>query len=64
MRHQVTARIPDDDYARLLALAAALHTSQAEVLVRGLRALAQTLPADIRKVVNVLQRQSDSRQQK
>ena len=56
MRHQVTARIPDDEYALLLALAAALQTSQAEVLVRGLTALTQTLPPDIRKVVTVLRR--------
>ena len=64
MRHQVTARIPDDDYALLLALAAALQTSQAEVLVRGLTALTQALPPDIRKVVTVLRRRDGLRQQK
>ena len=64
MRHQVTARIPDGPYALLRALAAALHTSQAEVVVRGLTALKDTLPPDIRRVVNVLQRPSRQRQQK
>lgn len=64
MRHQVTARIPDDGYGLLLALAAALRTSQAEVLMRGLTALMRTLPPDIRKVVKVLQRQGTARQQK
>ena len=64
MRHQVTARIPDDQYSLLRALAAALNTSQAEVIVRGLTALTQSLPADVRRVVNVLQRQSSNRQQK
>jgi hypothetical protein len=64
MRHQVTARIPDDTYALLRALTAALHTSQAEVLVRGLTALVQTLPPDVRKVVDVLRRQRGWRQQK
>ena len=64
MRHQVTARIPDDTYALLRALAAALHTSQAEVVVRGLDALRQTLPPDVRRVVNALLRQRGWRQQK
>ena len=64
MRHQVTARIPDDDYALLLALAAALQTSQADVLVRGLTELMHSLPTDIRKVVSVLRRRDRQRQQK
>ena len=64
MRHQVTARVPDDTYALLRALAAALHTSQADVIVRALDALTRTLPPDIRKVVDVLQREKRTRQQK
>ena len=64
MRHQVTARIADDDYALLRALAAALHTSQADVVVRAMAALKDTLPPDVRKVVQVLQRQQPRRQQK
>ena len=64
MRHQVTARIPDDTYALLRALAAALHTSQAEVVVQALHALQQTLPPDVRRVVTALQRQRGWRQQK
>jgi len=64
MRHQVTARIADEDYALLRALAAALHTSQADVVARALTALTQTLPSDIRKVVQVLRRQHAARQQK
>jgi phosphoserine phosphatase len=64
MRHQITARIPDDKYALLRALAAALHTSQAEILVRGLAALTETLPPDVRNVVTVLQRQGHKIQQK
>jgi hypothetical protein len=64
MRHQVTARIPDDQYALLRALTAVLHTSQAEVLVRGLTALTESLPREVRKVVSALQRHGDGRQQK
>jgi len=63
MRHQVTARIPDDPYALLRALSAALQLSQADVVVRALAALTDSLPADVRKVVQVLQRQH-GRQQK
>jgi len=64
MRHQVTARIPDGPYALLRALSAALQLSQADVVVRALAALTDTLPADVRKVVQVLSRQHASRQQK
>ena len=64
MRHQVTARIPDGQYALLRALSAALQISQADVVVRALTALTETLPADVRKVVQVLQRQHGQRQQK
>ena len=64
MRHQVTARIPDDSYALLRALAGALQISQADVVVRALAALTDTLPPDVRRVVQVLQRQRDARQQK
>jgi len=63
MRHQVTARIPDAPYALLRALSAALQLSQADVVVRALAALTDSLPADVRKVVQVLQRQH-GRQQK
>jgi hypothetical protein len=63
MRHQVTARIPDGPYALLRALSAALQLSQADVVVRALAALTDSLPADVRKVVQVLQRQH-GRQQK
>ena len=64
MRHQVTARIPERDYRLLRALGAALQTSQADVIARALAALAASLPADTRKVVEVLKRGSASRQQK
>jgi hypothetical protein len=64
MRHQLTARISDHEYALLRALAAALHTSQADVVARALTALTQALPPDVRKVVQVLQRQHTVRQQK
>jgi hypothetical protein len=64
MRHQVTARIPDGSYALLRALSAAMQISQADVVVRALTALTDTLPADVRKVVQVLQRQHGGRQQK
>lgn len=60
----MTARVADDDYALLRALAAALNTSQADVVVRGMAALLDTLPSDVRKVVAMLRRQHDSRQQK
>jgi hypothetical protein len=64
MRHQLTARISDDEYALLRALAAALHSSQADVVVRGLNALHDSLPADVRRVVQILRRQPVTRQQK
>ena len=64
MRHQLTARITDEDYALLRALAAALNTSQADVVARAMAALLENLPADVRKVVAVLQRQQQTRQQK
>ena len=57
MRHQVTARMSDADYALLRALAAALQTSQADVITRGLMALTETLPADTRTVLRLLRRQ-------
>ena len=47
----------DADYALLRALAAALQTSQADVITRALAVLADTLPADARKVLRLLLRQ-------
>ena len=54
MRHQVTARVPEADYRLLRALSAALQTSQAEVLTRGLAALNASLAPDVRRVVKAL----------
>ena len=56
MRHQVTARIADADYALLRALAAALQTSQADVIAQGLAALKATLTPEARKLVQLLER--------
>jgi len=64
MRHQVTARIPEDDYRLLRALAAALQTSQAEVITRALAALTASLPIATQRVVRMLQRGPVGRQQK
>ena len=64
MRHQITARVPDDAYSLLHALGAALDTSQADVVVRGLTALRETLPTDVRRIVDALQRRHRIRQQK
>ena len=47
----------DADYALLRALAAALQTSQADVITRGLMALSEALPADRRKVLRLVLRQ-------
>jgi hypothetical protein len=54
MRHQVTARIPASDYRLLRALSAVLHTSQADVVTRGLVALKANLPSATQRIVNAL----------
>jgi hypothetical protein len=54
MRHQVTARISVADYRLLRALSAVLHTSQADVVTRGLGALKATLPLATQRIVNAL----------
>lgn len=54
MRHQVTARIPEDDYRLLRALTAVLQLSQADVVTRGLTALLAGLPADTKRIVKKL----------
>ena len=56
MRHQVTARISDSDYLLLRALGAALNTSQADVVTRGLAALYESLSPDARQIVRSLVR--------
>jgi hypothetical protein len=58
MRHQLTARISDADYRLLRALVAALQTSQADVVVRGLVALKGSLPPDLKTIVQRLIRQA------
>ena len=54
MRHQVTARISASDYRLLRALSAVLHTSQADVVTRGLVALKASLPTGTQRIVNAL----------
>lgn len=60
MRHQIAARVTESTYRQLRALAAALGTSQADVLSRALKALQQTLPPDQQKVVKLLGRRGGS----
>ena len=61
MRHQVTARIPEHDFLLLRALTAALHTSQADVVTRGLHALLMTLPLTQQKIVRALLREGQQK---
>ena len=58
MRHQITARVPDQTYAKLKALAALLQQSQAAVLELAMDALEGTLPAADRKILDALKRRT------
>jgi hypothetical protein len=49
MRHQISARLSEETYAQLKALAAVLQVSQADVIARGFDALERSLsPAEQR----------------
>lgn len=54
MRRQISARLSDDTYAHLKALAAVLQVSQADVITRGFAALERSLPAAEQKLVALL----------
>ena len=61
MRHQISARLPEDTYAQLKALAAVLRLSQADVIARGFEALERSLDSTERRLVGLLRkRQSPS----
>ena len=56
MRHQISARLSDDTYAHLKALAAVLQVSQAEVITRGFAALERSLPPAEQRLVGLLRK--------
>ena len=56
MRHQISARISDETYAHLKALAAVLQVSQAEVITRGFAALERSLAPTEQKLVALLRK--------
>ena len=56
MRHQISARLPDDTYAQLKALAAVLRLSQADVIARGFEALERSLDSTERRLVGLLRK--------
>ena len=60
MRHQISARLPDDTYAQLKALAAVLRLSQADVISRGFEALERSLDSTERRLVGLLRRRETS----
>ena len=60
MRHQISARLPDDAYAQLKALAAVLRMSQADVIARGFEALERSLDTTERRLVGLLRRRETS----
>jgi hypothetical protein len=54
LRHQIGARVAEETFHQLRALAAVLGTSQAEVIARALDALQGTLPPDQQRVTKLL----------
>ena len=56
MRHQISARVSDETYAQLKALAAVLRISQAEVIARGFDALERSLGVAEQRVVTLLRK--------
>jgi hypothetical protein len=54
MRHQISARVPDDTYELLRALVSVTGEAQAEVLAKGLVALEKTLTSEQRRLVQGL----------
>ena len=56
MKHQISARLADDTYAQLKALAAVLRVSQAEIIARGFDALERTLQPAEQRLVTLLRR--------
>jgi hypothetical protein len=56
LRHQISARLADETYAQLKALAAVLQVSQAEVITRGFDALERSLDPSAQRLVSMLRR--------
>lgn len=60
MRHQISARLADDTYAQLKALAAALQISQADVIARGFDALERSLDPPTQRLVALLRKREQA----
>jgi hypothetical protein len=53
---QISARLPDESYAQLKALATVLQISQADVIARGIAALEQSLAETDQRLLSLLRK--------